>query len=353
MNTPKVGIILINYKDYAKKFLKDAYVSLMAAQYPKDSYTVYIVDNCTSVETQQLLAEMAPEAVILPTEKNGWGVANNIGAQAARKDGCDFVFLCNMDTIFDPDFIIRAVQKYLSHDDAGAVQSKILLAQQDGTKSDMINTVGNAITFMGLSYCEHEGFADAPEHYADELVIGSGVGLLVHLDTYEAVQGCDESYFMYHDDIELTQKIRLIGKKIYLAPESVIWHKYEFRSSGTQMYNMERNRFKWLIETFTLKTLLLISPAFLTMEIGMFPFSILRGWSGQKLKVYKYFFSVKHWKNLLEKRKAVQNLRTISDAQLMADYTGTVYSAHVSNPALDYIANPMFNTYWKVIKRWI
>ncbi|KKQ34759.1 MAG: hypothetical protein US52_C0048G0002 [candidate division WS6 bacterium GW2011_GWA2_37_6] len=55
---PKVGIILINYKDYAKRFLADCRDSLRLIDYPKDKYVVYIVDNATSPETRAYLQEI-------------------------------------------------------------------------------------------------------------------------------------------------------------------------------------------------------------------------------------------------------------------------------------------------------
>ena len=87
---------MVNYKTYADRFLKDARDSLRKLQYPKENYIVYVVDNKSTVETTNKLREIYPEAVILPTQGNGWGHANNVGMRAAWQDGCDAAALVNI-----------------------------------------------------------------------------------------------------------------------------------------------------------------------------------------------------------------------------------------------------------------
>ena len=44
----KVAIIIVNYKDYAEKFLADCRDSLRAQDYSRDLWQAYIVDNASS-----------------------------------------------------------------------------------------------------------------------------------------------------------------------------------------------------------------------------------------------------------------------------------------------------------------
>src|SRR3990167_10805400 len=108
---PKVGIILINYKTYAKRFLEDCRDSMRKMDYPKDKYVVYIVDNATTPETVAYLKEVYPEAVVLPNAVNaGWGGGNNVGIERAFKDGCEDIVLSNMDVIVHKDWLKELVE---------------------------------------------------------------------------------------------------------------------------------------------------------------------------------------------------------------------------------------------------
>lgn len=123
----KIGIILINYKTYAQRFLVDARDSLRTQTYPKDLYTVYIIDNVSTAETINQLNEIYPDATIIPSSGNGWGHGNNIGMRAAWQDGCDAAVLANMDTTFEPNWLEELVKAAYSSESIGIAQSKVLL----------------------------------------------------------------------------------------------------------------------------------------------------------------------------------------------------------------------------------
>ena len=47
----KVGIIIVNYKDYAERFLTDCLKSLQEQQAPGFDWQLYIIDNASSDKT--------------------------------------------------------------------------------------------------------------------------------------------------------------------------------------------------------------------------------------------------------------------------------------------------------------
>lgn len=354
MSTPKVAIILINYKWYADRFLARAYKSLQELNYPKDKYRIYIADNVTSTETQELLKRLAPEAVVVPSDGNGWGHANNICAQKAMEDGFDDYFcIANMDTIFDTNFLDEAVRVAESDKTIGAVQSKLLLYPPQENGDYHLNSKGNSLTFLGFGYCAGDGKKDDTGTDVIDIVSAAGAGVLVPREIFEAIGMCDETYFMYHDDIELSQKIKLMGYRLVLAPKSVIYHEHEFGRSIMQVYFMERNRFRYMLEFYKIPTLILILPAWFVMELGMLVFEIKNKWVWTKLRVYGYFLNPKNWKLLVGKRKSVQDLRTISDKEFLQGVVAKIDFQQVDNPLLKYVANPLFSVYWWIIKKLI
>jgi GT2 family glycosyltransferase len=346
----KVGLIMINYKKYAERFLRESYNSLMQVNYPHDSFCLYIVDNLSSSETLSLCKKLAPEAKVIPSKGNGWGHANNVGARQAIQDGCDYLFFLNMDTEFDSEFIQEAITVYESDKNIGLVQSKLLLHPPvDGEY--MLNSAGNSMTFLGFGYCAGDGKKDNVENKVSDITYASGAGVLISRENWEKIGECDESYFMYHDDAEISFKIKLLGKRVVLAPKSIVYHKHEFGRSIMQVTFMERNRIRFLLEFLKLPTLILIFPAFLLMELGMFPYVVLNKWTKAKLKVYFWFLVPKNFHLVLKKRKEIQKLRKISDKKLMKGMTGVIDFQQIENPVLKYIANPFFAFYWWIIKK--
>ncbi len=352
--TPKIGIILINYKTYAKRFLEDCRDSMRKLDYPKDKYVVYIVDNATTPETEQYLREMYPEAVILPNRENsGWGGGNNVGVEQAFKDGCEDVIFSNMDVIVHPQWLEELVKGAYSDEKIGIAHSKQLLWPIGPDGVQRLNSVGNQIHFLGFGYAGKNG--DPADTYTNDAVVdvpyAAGASMYVKRAVLDKVGLCNPDFFMYHDDMEICLKAKFVGFRVVIAPKSIMWHKYEFGRSILQVYYMERNRLLTMLEFYKIPTLILFAPAFIVMELGLLGASIVGKYAKPKLRGWGYFFKPSSWKKLLAERRRIQKLRTISDRALMQDFTGRVLHQEMMNPVLKYFVNPAFNVYWQVVKR--
>jgi len=363
---PKIGIILINYKDYAKRFLTDCRDGLRILDYPKDKYIVYIVDNATSPETQVYLKEMYPEAVIISNQKNsGWGGGNNLGIEQSFQDGCEDIILANMDVIIDKDWLKELVIAAYSDSKIGIVQSKLLLWPIGADGVQKINSLGNEIHFLGFGYCRGYGQIDDERQgltsfqvrsdlgLVSDIPYASGASMYVKGEVFKKIGLCNPEFFMYHDDFEICLKAKLAGYRVVLAPQSIIWHKYEFGRSVRQIYFMERNRLITVLEFYKWPTLILLTPAFLVMELGLLLSSLVGHYAKPKIRSWLYFLRLDSWKKILIERHKIQSSRQLSDKQLMNDFTGRILFQEVSNPILDYLVNPVFNAYWQVAKRLI
>ena len=62
----KVGIVLINFQNYAERFLLPCRDSLRCQDYPADLINVYIIDNASTAGTLEYLRVNYPEAKIVP-----------------------------------------------------------------------------------------------------------------------------------------------------------------------------------------------------------------------------------------------------------------------------------------------
>jgi GT2 family glycosyltransferase len=71
------------------------------------------------------------------------------------------------------------------------------------------------------------------------------------LDTtlYEQCGGFDETFFMYVEDVDLSWRIRAIGRKIYYALDTFFYHSKHVDKNGITISDNEKyySRLSWLI----------------------------------------------------------------------------------------------------------
>lgn len=352
----KIAVVIGNPGlEYARLFLKDCLESLSGLNYPRDDYRVYIVDLKSTDESSNFIQTMAPWVVLLQTGRDGWGHGNNVGAKRAMEDGYDDYFcFWNQDIVVHPDCLAEILKAFDSDPAIGIVQPKLLLypANEEEKKAPLINSIGNVIHFLGFAYSG--GYKLPSSAVGDEVrdvPYASGAGMVVRKETYLAVGGCDEDWFMYHDDLEICYKARLLEYRIAIAPKASMFHKYEFGRNKHKFYYMERNRFLFILQFFECSTLFLILPAFIVMELGVLYYAFRNGWLSAKWKAYSYFLDPGNRNALYSKRKIWQKRRKVRDLQTMRDFSSKIQFHDLRSPILEYLVNPALTIYWQGIKK--
>lgn len=347
---------MVNYKDYAEKYLGEFRDSLLRQNYPSELVNYYVVDNASSPESYKYVKEIFPEAYILKRDDGNYAAANNLGCERAIADACDHLIITNIDTKADKDWIHELVSALNNNPRAGIAQSRILLypRKKEGEGNLKINTLGNIMHYLGFGFTSNYQEEDRPiEGYPEIKGYASGCSFIIRREVFEKIGGYDEEYFMYHDDVELSWKTKLHGDKIVLAPESIIYHKYEFSRSIRMLYYMERNRILLMFQFYSIPTLVLIMPAIIFMEAGMWFFSLVNSWFLVKAKADFYFLNPKTWIKILKKRKFLKRIKRVKEKEIVESFEGRVLFQEIANPVLKYIANPIFNVYWKIVKIFI
>ncbi len=342
----KVLIIILNYN--GAEYIRDCFFSLQNINYPRDLFKILVIDNASTDNSVEMIEKSWPDINIIKNEKNfGFTVGNNVGFKYAVDNNFDYVYLLNQDTAVEADFLIEAVKLAETDQSIGAVQSKLLLFQ-----SKKINSIGNEIHFLGFGYAGGYQMPDK-EMAVKEITYPSGAAVLVSVKALKEVGFFNEEFFAYHEDTDLGWRLWLCGYKVLLAPNSVVYHKYEFSRSIKKYYYMERNRYLIMLQNYKMATIFLLLPALTAMDIAMFFYSFLGGFWKEEFKVYGYFFKQKSWDNILKSRQDISAKRKIKDREIIKRFTGKIEFQEVQNPLLKYIANPIFNLYWQIVKRLI
>lgn len=367
MKNKRVAIILVNCLDYAQKYLGDCLSGIRKQDY-QGEMKIFLVDNGTTPESFKYLSEKVPEAeIILNKDNDGFAKGNNDGIRQALLQGYDYIVLFNLDTIIELDCVRKMIETIENKEwipdpsnlagrqvrddkrEIGAVQARMMLWPE----KDKINSLGNATHFLGFGYCEgyNEKFSISNFQFSNkDICYPSGAAVLFRAEVLKEVGLFDEKFWMYNEDQDLGWRIWLAGYRCVLAPEAVIYHKYEFSRSISKYYWMDRNRIIVMKKNYRLGTLLLISPAALAMEIGLILFSIKGGWFKERMKVYGYFINPINWPYLFRARSESQSLRKVKDRDIISMFSGKIWYQEIDDVKLRLI-NPIFNTYWWLVKK--
>lgn len=354
--TKKVGIILINYKDYAQRFLAPCRDSLRQQNYPSEFINIYIIDNASTPESFGYLKDNYPEANVLARGDGNYAAANNLGFKQAQADICDYFVTVNMDTEMEANWLSELVLALENNPTAGIAQSKILLfpRNEEDKKNLKINSLGNIIHFLGFGFTSGYGELDHEIlGYPEIKGYASGCSYIIRAEVIAKIGGYNEEYYMYHDDLEISLKAKLAGRKIILAPRSVIYHKYEFKRSTKMIYYMERNRYLTLLTFYPGWLLILIGLPGVIMDIGMLFFSFLSGWGKEELKIYGYFCHFKNYVKIQAEKDRIEKFKNKTFTSLAKNFSGKIEFQEIANPILKYIVNPLFNVYWQIVRRLI
>jgi GT2 family glycosyltransferase len=343
-------IIAPNWRDYGEKYLQACVASLRRQQFG-GSFKLFLTDNESTEKSRALIHELAPEIEIIANQENkGFCQGNNEAIKKAMAQGFEYLVLLNMDTEVEPDWLQKLVDAASQAENWGAIQSRIMLWPE----KDKINSLGNSLHYLGFGFSAggHEVWgADNQEKEIKEIAYFSGCSVLLKKDILEAVGFFDEVFWMYHDDLELSWKLRLLGYKIYLAPRSVVYHKYEFAKSIKQYYFMERNRLIFLLTAYEIWTLFLILPMWMIMELGLLVFALFNGFWQEKIKVYGWFLETQNWRYLRRRRQQINQSRQKKDRDLIKYLSAKIEFQEIDNWVLREIGNPLLAGYWWLIKK--
>ena len=296
-----------------------------------------------------------PKIHLYESKVNTGFVGNNIGMKYALDSNFDYVFLLNADTVVDPDFLNQAVASGEKDKGIGAVQSFLMLWPD----KNFVNSLGNKIHFLGFGYSfgYRWSVSQAEKYFGKsdnrDIAYASGAAVLYRAAYLRDVGFFDEKFFLYHEDLDLSWRLRMLRANIVISPNSIVFHKYEFSRSILKYYFMERNRLIFLFKNFQISTLVLISPALLVMELGLLLFALKSGFWRDKLRAYVFFLDYKNWQYILKERKKVQGSRATRDRELFKWLSGAITFQDIDSPLLTYLVNPIFSLYWWLVKKLI
>jgi len=200
-DSSNVSVIIVSFQSEA------ALISLFPSI--PENVEIIIVNNYPDQNLEKLKKIKKFKEIKNP-ENKGFGTACNIGVKEATKD---FIFLINPDTILHKDCINNLTNAVAEIPNASAFTPKIL-----GKKNK------EEFKRRSILLDKKKWLRRAPNKVSEIPVMG-GAAIFLKKENYLKVGGFDENIFLYHEDDDLTLRLKgEIGPLIYY-PKAQIFHQ--------------------------------------------------------------------------------------------------------------------------------
>ncbi len=300
-----------------------------------------VVDNDSGDGTVDAVRELVPQAIVVKTGENlGYGAGNNRGAALATGDL--LVFL-NPDAEPAPGFRDAIVRPLAEGRDLAAWQGVVTA---EGGR--ILNTRGGVVHFTGIAWAG--GAGDAVDESAlaalGEPGFVSGACLAVPRRHFEAVGGFAEDFFLYHEDVDLSLRLRLAGGRLGVEPAARVDHEYEFEKGPVKWRGLERNRWATVIRTYPGPLLVMLVPALAATELALLGASLAGGWLPQK--VASWGDVIRSLPKLMRERREIRAARRIDGPSFAAGLTADLDSAYLGAAGRSGVLRSALRAYWRV-----
>ncbi len=282
-----------------------------------------MVDNASDDGTLEAVRELAPAATVIETGANlGFGSACNRGAAASTGE---LLLFLNPDARPEPGFR-EAIERPLA-DGRGWAAWQGLVTAEGGR---VVNTRGGVVHFTGIAWAGRAGEQVAGGVWqVEEPGFVSGACLAIPRERFEEVGGFAEDFFLYHEDVDLSLRLRLGGGRLGVEPGARADHEYEFEKGPGKWRWLERNRWATILRTYPAPLLVAVAPALLATELALVPVAAAGGWLPQKGAAWGEV--LRDLPRLIRQRRAIQRSRTVGAgefaARLGADLDSTYLGA--------------------------
>jgi O-antigen biosynthesis protein len=238
----QVSIIIVNYN--VKYFLEHCLLSVRSAIVGLDA-EVFVVDNCSSDGSVEMVQQKFPEFVLLANKENiGFAKANNQAVLLAKGE---YILYLNPDTIVPEDCFQKCYTYMNEHAEVGALGCRLIDGKGEFLPESKRGFPSAEVAFYKISGLSslfkkskifnkyHLGNLD--EFEINEVDVLVGCFMWCRKKVIDEVGSFDEEYFMYGEDIDLSYKISKVGfKNIYFPDTTVIHYKGESTKKGSLNY---------------------------------------------------------------------------------------------------------------------
>lgn len=246
----KVSVVILNYKvrDLTIKCIE----SVKKSSY--ENISIIVVDNNSDDGLVEAIKKVEGVEFVQLKENFGYSGGNNAGIKRALKEGADYIFLLNPDTVIDKGAISSMVELAQKGGDEAVIGPKIYFG--DGKTIWYAGGIFDQANVLG----KHRGVDQKDEgqyNKIEETEYVTGAAMFVPKDVFDKVGLFDEQYFLYYEDSDFSYRAKSAGFKLVYLPTAVVCHE-NAKSTGLgsplQDYYITRNRMLFASKFLPIRT---------------------------------------------------------------------------------------------------
>lgn len=239
----KLTVVILNYN--VRYFLEQCILSVQKATENLKA-EIIVIDNDSKDDSCEMVKTRFPTVLLIENKENvGFSKANNQAVAVAKGE---YVCILNPDTAVSEDTFTKAIKYYESVENIGALGVYLM----DGTGNFLPESKRNLPTpkvsllkLTGFNKKYYAGHLSETSNGEAEVLVGAF--MLLKRSIYEEVDGFDEDYFMYGEDIDLSYKITKAGYKNHYLGTTVVLH---YKGESTQKDDAYFDRFYGAMQIF-------------------------------------------------------------------------------------------------------
>lgn len=222
-----ISVIIVNYRSWdSLKECLDSFKGL----HPQDlTFEVIVVDNNSDDGRLENFINEYPEVNFIKNSGNN-GFANGCNTGASAATGSFFLFL-NPDTKVDSGVLNSLLSTYQENQDIAILSC--LQTNENGNFYKQKNSFPSFSRFFGLNRAIYrllrkkqleKKFRQKNNLFYPDWVTGAVV--FISKEWFQKINGWNEDYWMYLEDVDLCKKAISKGGKVAVSTEATIFHKH-------------------------------------------------------------------------------------------------------------------------------
>lgn len=201
-----LSVIIVNYN--TADFLDRCLTSV--ARQKNIEAEVIVVDNCSQDGSPDFVREKFPWVRLIANDRNlGFSKANN---QALKSCSGTYAYFLNPDTEVRNGVFKHMVDFMDAHPDIGLAGTRLI--NPDGSPQSSVE-----IRYPGQRHAKNE-----LKGLKGDIAWVMGASMVARLEVIRDINGFDEHFFLYGEDLDLCLRIRKSGWGIGYIPEAVVIH---------------------------------------------------------------------------------------------------------------------------------
>ncbi|NUM57209.1 MAG: glycosyltransferase family 2 protein [Bdellovibrionaceae bacterium] len=197
------------------------------------TYQLELIDN--SLEKSFFSwVQLQPHEIYIFTGQNlGFGKAHNISIRKSIEEQIPYHLILNPDVYFDEQKILERIYHYMeSHPDVGLLTPKVLYP--DGSTQYLCKRLPRPYDLFVRRFGSRQAkeknnfyFEMRDKDYDKIMEVPSLSGCFMYFRTevLKKIQGFDERFFMYMEDVDISRRASQVAKNIHF-PEVKIYHEH-------------------------------------------------------------------------------------------------------------------------------